>query len=158
MNDALSINIRILVYAVYYCLDDYVVDCYMLLILVSWCMYVQCLFSPQHKVSNKQQKTSKTIHIWYPPPQTLYIWLLHNMSAKICLHPYPPFVYLSPLSKLSYTLCIVVDLLPRVSLDRVYSGNLPCNNIHSLNSLHRWWWLSTGMFIVCFVVMVVVVL
>ena len=103
MNDALSINIRILVYAVYYCLDDYVVDCYMLLILVAWCMYVQCLFSPQHKVSNKQQKTSKTIHIWYPPPQTIYIWLLHNISARnVPPHISPICIFIPPLKTVLY--------------------------------------------------------
>ena len=34
--------IRILVYADYYCLDNYAVDCYMLLILVDCCMFDVC--------------------------------------------------------------------------------------------------------------------
>ena len=101
-------NIRILVYAVYYCWDNYEVDCYMLLILVVCCMYVQCLFSSQPISIKQTTKDTNNNPYLIPPPQTIYSWLLHNISAKNVSPPISPFVFLFPLSNLPYTVCIVV--------------------------------------------------
>jgi len=69
---------------------------------------------------------SKTIHMWYPPPPKQYtVDCCIIYLQKMYLHPYPPFVYLFPLSKLPYTLCIVVDLLPRVMNDCYYDTLSP---------------------------------
>jgi len=68
----------------------------------------------KYQTNNKRHQKQSISGTPLPKQYTFDCCIIY--LQEMYLHTYPPFVYLFPLSKLSYTLCIVVWVQPRVMM------------------------------------------